>query len=140
MICAWGIEFDVWAAHSVNLLPLLTKIKQKANWQKKQLMRYCCIPYNANSLGIYLLKRTQQPLGKNPWLLFLLTSLDNKKEELMAFKKWECVICGFIYDEEKGLPDEGIAAGTRWDDVPEDWECPECGVSKYDFEMVLATA
>ena len=54
----------------------------------------------------------------------------------MAYKKFECVICGFIYDEEKGLPEEGIAPGTLWEDVPDDWECPECGVSKYDFEMV----
>ncbi len=54
----------------------------------------------------------------------------------MAYRKFECVICGFTYDEEKGLPEEGIAPGTSWDDVPEDWECPECGVSKYDFEMV----
>jgi len=55
---------------------------------------------------------------------------------LMAYRKFECVICGFIYDEEKGLPEEGIAPGTKWEDVPDDWECPECGVSKYDFEMV----
>jgi rubredoxin len=55
---------------------------------------------------------------------------------IMAYRKFECVICGFIYDEEKGLPEEGIAPGTKWEDVPEDWECPECGVSKYDFEMV----
>ena len=54
----------------------------------------------------------------------------------MAYKKFECVICGFIYDEEKGLPEEGIAPGTLWADVPDDWMCPECGVSKYDFEMV----
>jgi rubredoxin len=54
----------------------------------------------------------------------------------MAYRKFECVICGFIYDEEKGLPEEGIAPGTLWEDVPDDWECPECGVSKYDFEMV----
>ena len=54
----------------------------------------------------------------------------------MAYRKFECVICGFVYDEEKGLPEEGIAPGTSWDDVPDDWECPECGVSKYDFEMV----
>jgi rubredoxin len=54
----------------------------------------------------------------------------------MAFRKFECVICGFIYDEELGLPDEGIPAGTKWEDVPEDWECPECGVSKFDFEEV----
>lgn len=51
-------------------------------------------------------------------------------------KKWQCIVCGFIYDEEEGLPDEGIAAGTAWNDIPEDWVCPECGVSKDDFEMV----
>ena len=54
----------------------------------------------------------------------------------MAYRKFECVICGFVYDEEKGLPEEGIASGTLWENVPDDWECPECGVSKYDFEMV----
>ncbi|HEY9150666.1 MAG TPA: rubredoxin [Gammaproteobacteria bacterium] len=51
-------------------------------------------------------------------------------------KKWECIVCGFIYDEAEGLPDEGIAPGTAWADIPEDWECPDCGVSKADFEMV----
>lgn len=51
-------------------------------------------------------------------------------------KKWQCIVCGFIYDEEEGLPDEGIEAGTAWNDIPEDWVCPECGVSKEDFEMV----
>jgi rubredoxin len=55
-------------------------------------------------------------------------------ERLM--KKWECIVCGFIYDEAAGLPDEGIAPGTRWEDVPEEWECPECGVTKSDFEMI----
>ena len=51
-------------------------------------------------------------------------------------KKWQCVVCGFIYDEAVGMPDDGIAAGTRWVDIPDDWECPECGVSKADFEML----
>ncbi len=51
-------------------------------------------------------------------------------------KKWECTVCGFIYDESEGWPDDGIPPGTRWEDVPEDWECPDCGVSKSDFEMV----
>ncbi|MCJ8344125.1 rubredoxin [bacterium] len=51
-------------------------------------------------------------------------------------KKWECILCGFIYDQELGLPEEGIAAGTSWDDVADDWECPECGVAKEDFEMI----
>ena len=55
------------------------------------------------------------------------------------FKVWQCVVCSFIYDEEQGLPEEGIKAGTLWNDIPADWECPECGVAKADFEMVEIT-
>lgn len=51
-------------------------------------------------------------------------------------KAYMCVICGFIYDEAKGLPDEGIAPGTVWADIPMNWECPDCGARKEDFEMV----
>jgi rubredoxin-NAD+ reductase len=51
-------------------------------------------------------------------------------------KKWLCIICGLIYDEALGWPDDGIAAGTRWEDVPGDWLCPECKVGKSDFEMI----
>ena len=52
------------------------------------------------------------------------------------FKKWECIVCGWIYDEEQGLPEEGIEPGTKWEDVPVDWVCPDCGVGKEDFDMV----
>ncbi len=55
-------------------------------------------------------------------------------------KVWQCIVCGFIYDEAKGLPEEGIAAGTRWQDVAADWACPECGIAKADFEMVELAA
>jgi rubredoxin len=51
-------------------------------------------------------------------------------------KKYECMMCGYIYDESLGDPDEGIAPGTAWEDIPEDWYCPVCGASKEDFEMV----
>ncbi|HQT26752.1 MAG TPA: rubredoxin [Burkholderiales bacterium] len=51
-------------------------------------------------------------------------------------KKWQCVVCGFTYDEAVGMPEEGISAGTRWDDIPDSWNCPDCGVAKSDFEMV----
>jgi len=51
-------------------------------------------------------------------------------------KRWQCLVCGFVYDEEDGLPEEGIAPGTAWEEIPEDWTCPDCGVSKSDFEMV----
>lgn len=49
---------------------------------------------------------------------------------------WMCLICGWIYDEEVGAPDHGIAAGTPWAQVPMNWTCPECGARKEDFEMV----
>jgi len=52
------------------------------------------------------------------------------------YRTWMCVVCGFIYDEAVGLPAEGIPAGTRWDDVPDTWTCPDCGVTKDDFEMM----
>ncbi len=51
-------------------------------------------------------------------------------------KTYMCVICGFIYDEIKGLPEDGIAPGTPWQDVPLNWECPDCGARKEDFDMV----
>lgn len=51
-------------------------------------------------------------------------------------KQWICIICGLIYDEAIGWPDDGIAPGTRWADVPVDWICPECGVTKDYFEMI----
>lgn len=51
-------------------------------------------------------------------------------------RKWQCLICGFIYDEAEGLEEEGIAPGTKWEDIPDDFSCPECGSSKGDFEMM----
>ena len=50
-------------------------------------------------------------------------------------KVWQCLVCSFIFDETKGDPEHGINPGTRWEDVPADWSCPDCGVSKSDFEM-----
>ncbi|OWJ58771.1 rubredoxin [Paraburkholderia caledonica] len=52
------------------------------------------------------------------------------------FKQWVCVICGWIYDEAAGLPEDGIAPGTRWADIPADWRCPLCDVGKEDFALV----
>jgi rubredoxin len=52
------------------------------------------------------------------------------------FKVWHCVLCSFVYDEAAGLPEEGIAPGTRWKDVPESWGCPDCSAKKADFDMV----
>jgi len=52
------------------------------------------------------------------------------------YKIWECAQCGYIYDESKGDPEEGFPPGTRWEDIPDDWECPDCGAAKVDFDMV----
>ena len=51
-------------------------------------------------------------------------------------KKYQCTICGYIYDESKGDPENGIAPGTLFEDIPQDWARPECGVSKDDFVLV----
>ena len=53
--------------------------------------------------------------------------------------QWECIVCGLIYDEKDGWPDDGIPPGTKWADVPDDWSCPDCGVGKEDFELVPGT-
>jgi rubredoxin len=50
-------------------------------------------------------------------------------------KKWMCSNCGWTYDEEQGDPASGLAPGTRWEDVPETWVCPDCGAEKSQFEM-----
>ena len=48
--------------------------------------------------------------------------------------KYVCSVCGYVYDPEQGDPDNGVDPGTKWEDVPDDWECPVCGASKDDFE------
>ena len=49
---------------------------------------------------------------------------------------FECITCGYIYYEEKGVPEDGIAPGTKWEDVPDDWVCPDCGLGKSAFKML----
>lgn len=53
-----------------------------------------------------------------------------------GYRKYICVICGFIYDEALGWPEDNIEPGTLWEEVPENWFCPDCGASKEDFEMM----
>jgi rubredoxin len=52
--------------------------------------------------------------------------------------KYQCFFCGYVYDEAVGDPDGGIAPGTRWEDIPDDWLCPSCGAAKSDFAMMEA--
>jgi len=62
--------------------------------------------------------------------------MSSSSTDTQALRKWMCVVCGYIYDEAVGAPDEGIPAGTRWADVPDTWTCPDCGATKDDFEMI----
>ncbi|HVJ50294.1 rubredoxin [Desulfitobacterium sp.] len=50
-------------------------------------------------------------------------------------KKYVCSVCGYVYDPEIGDPDSGIVPGTAFEDIPDDWVCPECGVAKDSFEV-----
>jgi len=61
----------------------------------------------------------------------------NVSTETQVYQTWMCLICGWVYDEAVGAPDDGIAPGTRWADVPMNWTCPECGARKDDFEMTV---
>lgn len=56
--------------------------------------------------------------------------------ELTAAGVWVCNVCGFVYDEADGCPGDGVAPGTRWEDVPAGWLCPECGVGKNGFSRM----
>ena len=59
-----------------------------------------------------------------------------REERQTPFKLFRCIQCGFEYDKALGWPEDGIAAGTHWDDIPEGWSCSDCGATKSDFEMV----
>ena len=59
-----------------------------------------------------------------------------ENESVSPFRVYVCVICGFVYDEAAGCPEEGIAPGTRWAEIPPTWRCPDCGIGKADFELL----
>jgi rubredoxin len=51
-------------------------------------------------------------------------------------ERWECQVCGYVYDPAVGDPDNGVSAGTRFEDLPDDWVCPECGAEKDMFQKL----
>ncbi len=51
-------------------------------------------------------------------------------------RKYKCRFCSHVYDEAMGDAETGVAAGTRFEDIPEDWCCPECGATKADYELI----
>jgi rubredoxin len=67
---------------------------------------------------------------------FLKKCIKIMEERRRNMDKWLCTVCGYIYDPEVGDPDAGIEPGTSFEDLPEDWVCPDCGVGKDLFEKV----
>ena len=70
-----------------------------------------------------------------PWKRFE-SKLSSKEKGGNTMEKWECLACGYIYDPAVGDPDGGVAPGTRFEDIPDDWVCPQCGASKDMFEKL----
>ena len=66
------------------------------------------------------------------YVILFRTVIETNKTNIM--KKYICTVCEYIYDPELGDPDSGIDPGTAFEDIPEDWVCPLCGVGKDDFE------
>ena len=78
--------------------------------------------------------------GKSPKTAPTYIEEEKKEDKNISggkeMKKYRCTVCGYIYDPEKGDPDNGITPGTSFEELPDDWTCPVCGVSKEDFEEV----
>lgn len=67
-------------------------------------------------------------------MTFLVRELGSIPKTHKVMDKYVCIICGYIYDPAEGDPESGIAPGTAFEDIPEDWTCPACGVGKEHFE------
>ena len=80
----------------------------------------------------YIETRTKLP---ERILAFHIGQLVQFKQEVLCSMKYECV-CGYVYDPEVGDPDSGIAPGTAFEDLPEDWVCPVCGMDKEAFTAI----
>jgi len=59
-----------------------------------------------------------------------------RRKEPKKLTKYKCSVCGWVYDPATGDPDGGIAPGTPFDKLPDDWQCPMCGATKADFEKI----
>lgn len=108
------------------------------------------ILFTAEILGSDLLDGTSEPLtyayyrevrkGKSPKNAPTFIShesvKESKKETPSTGNKYKCLICGYVYDPAVGDPDSNISAGTDFNDLPDDWQCPVCGADKSNFELI----
>jgi len=56
------------------------------------------------------------------------------EQGVRPMKKYKCTMCGYVYDPQEGDPENGVPPGTAFEDLPDDWVCPDCGVGKEEFE------
>jgi len=70
-------------------------------------------------------------------IIFPMASTDRNiiKKEIFIMDKYVCNVCGYVYDPEQGDPDNGVEPGTKFEELPDDWECPVCSVPKDDFDV-----
>jgi rubredoxin len=73
-------------------------------------------------------------ISYQPNIIHTFQPTNRIEEETMD--KYECTVCGYIYDPAEGDPDNGIDPGTKFEDLPDDWVCPVCGATKDQFERV----
>jgi rubredoxin len=66
--------------------------------------------------------------------IFYDKDIKKLKRKCLFMKKYVCTVCGYVYDPAVGDPENGIAPGTAFENLPDDWSCPECGVGKDSFE------
>ena len=115
-------------------------------WRSELKYRYSTINYNKTLLKI--LTVTINTIWSN-WvyafefiiyhIIFVLINYSEEVNLYELMKKYLCLICGLIYDESKGWPEDDIEPGTKWEDVPDTWMCPDCGATKMDFDMIEIT-
>ena len=75
--------------------------------------------------------------GRTPKTAATYIKIKSKtKERIKNMKKYKCLMCGYIYDPAVGDPDNGVQAGTAFEDLPDDWVCPDCGAGKDEFELI----
>ncbi len=67
--------------------------------------------------------------------IIMFITIKHNLERRTKMAQYECNVCGYIYIEEDGLEEQGIAPGTKWADVPDSFECPMCGVGKEEFSL-----
>lgn len=127
---------------SIPLLVTSNGISTKLLWKHwKTLQRLSYAMFVLVAIHIFMIHKDIGPfIPVVVWIvLFIVAYFKNKKSAQNSTSigpKWLCVPCGYIYDENIGDPDSGIAPGTKFEDIPDDWRCPVCFVGKSDFILV----